>query len=77
MDETVGDGSSVWLGATAMNLQEFIEQKLSGNLPDGQMMIDNDCWIYLVSADEQYEIDITEPGLLEALSAWGIKWERV
>lgn len=60
-----------------MNLQEFIEQKLSGNLPDGQMMIDNDCWIYLVSADEQYEIDITEPGLLEALTAWEVKWERV
>lgn len=60
-----------------MNIQELVKRKLSGDLPDGQMMIDNDCWIYLINADEQFEIDITEPGLLDALSDWGIEWERV
>lgn len=58
-------------------LKELIERKLSSNLPDGEMMIDNDCWIYCVSAEEQYDIDITESGLLEVLTAWGIKWEKV
>lgn len=60
-----------------MHIQEFIRRKLSGDLPDGQMMIDNDCWIYCVSADERFEVDVSEPGLLEALTAWGIEWERV
>ncbi len=60
-----------------MHIQEFIKRKLSGDLPDGTIMIDNDCWIYAISADEQFEIDVTEPGLLEALTAWGIAWEWV
>ena len=60
-----------------IGLCEFIDRKLSGKLPDGYMMIDNDCWTYCISADEQFDVDITEPALLDGLTALGVKWERV
>ncbi len=59
-----------------MTICEFVKRKLSGDLPDGVMMIDNDCWIYCITADEQFEVDVEVPALLEALTELGIKWER-
>ena len=62
-----------------MILKDFIDLKLSGQLPEGQMIVDNDNWQYC-PADESKEpisIDPTEPAMLDSLKAWGITWEHI